>query len=63
MDVLVRFRTLITHTYTVERKDDLTSNVWTVVANNVAGTDGSVTVPDVNGLSVPRRFYHVIESP
>jgi hypothetical protein len=62
-NVLISFRTLISHTYLIESAGSLPSTSWSTLASGVAGTGGIVTVHDTNGLATGRRFYRVTESP
>ena len=62
-DIQITFQSVSGRTYRVEKTDDLTSNSWTVLADNIVGTGSIMTVTDANALSVPQRFYHVVVSP
>jgi hypothetical protein len=62
-NVLISFRTLVSHTYLIEYTEALPATGWSTVASSVPGTGGIVTVQDSNGLTNGRRFYRVTESP
>lgn len=49
--------------YRVDRCDDLTSGTWTLLAGNVPGTGGLVTVTDSATGGIGRRFYRVVVLP
>ena len=59
-DFMVRFPSLVGHTYRVEWTAVLTSsNSWNTLADNIAGTGSVIQITDTNALTQPRRFYHV----
>ena len=60
-DVLVRFTTIAGRTYRIEYKNDLPAAAWSVLAANVAGTGGIVTVADAGAANLPKRFYRAVE--
>ena len=56
-DFVVNFTSVRNKTYDVESCDDLVSNVWNLVTNNVPGNDGVVQISDPGAAAVPQRFY------
>jgi len=56
---VVSFTSATNKLYQLERSNDLTSNSWTVVTNNVTGTGGVIPLIDVGAASVTNRFYRV----
>jgi hypothetical protein len=62
-NILITFRTLVSHTYLIEYTGALPAAGWFTLASGVAGTGGIVTVQDSNGLNAGHRFYRVTESP
>jgi hypothetical protein len=55
---LVSFPSLTGHTYRVEWAADLSTNMWTTLADNISGTGGVIQIADT--LSQPQRFYQVL---
>ncbi len=62
-DYLVSFTSVRDNTYEVESCDNLSSNVWTLVTNNLAGNNGIIQVTDPGAVSVPQRFYRARLTP
>ena len=58
-DLLIRFPSLSGESYRVERSPDLSSPAWTVLADNLPGTGGTIQVPDPGALVLSQRFYRV----
>ena len=58
-NIVIRFASVTNKLYSIERTDILTTNVWTTVTNNVAGTGGVVQYMDVGAAGVSNRFYRV----
>ena len=56
-DVVITFSTVGGKTYAVEKTTNLGSAPWSIVQDNVAGTDGAVSVTDAGGRTQPRQFY------
>ena len=56
---MVNFTSVSNKLYSVERSDELTSNVWTTVTNNVAGTGDVLQILDTDAAIMPQRFYRV----
>jgi glucose/arabinose dehydrogenase len=45
--------------YQLQRSDNLASNSWTTVTNNVVGTGGIIQLTDIDAAGVSQRFYRV----
>ena len=45
--------------YRVERSDDLVTNFWTTVADNIQGTGATVESTDPNASTRPQGFYRI----
>jgi hypothetical protein len=60
---VISFTTVGGKSYDLQRSDDITSGIWTMVATNIAGTGGIVQATDVGGASLPDRHYRVRLSP
>jgi len=58
-DVRISFATVAGGSYRVEQTDNLSSGLWTWVADGIAGTGSIVQVLDPGGASQPCRFYRV----
>src|SRR6185503_3430546 len=56
-DAVVRFTTVLSNIYRLERSDEVTGAPWSLVADNVMGTGGIVPVTDSGGAGRARRFY------
>ncbi len=58
-DAQITFTSIIGKSYRVEKSDDVSAGVWTLVADNVPGTGGNVIATDPGGASLPQRAYRV----
>lgn len=59
----ITFATLSSRIYRVEYRDDLASGIWSIAADNIAGTGSDVTITDAGAVAVGRRFYRVTIAP
>ncbi len=57
-DFLIRFPSIVGHTYRVEWSADLSS--WATLADNLSGTGEVIQITDANALSQAKRFYEVV---
>src|SRR5688572_21472299 len=62
-NALVRFTTLLGLSYDLERANEVTRSLWSLVVGHVAGTGGIVQCLDTNATGEARRFYRVRLSP
>jgi hypothetical protein len=53
------FETSVGCVYCVERSQTLQPGDWTIVADQITGTGGLVTIVDSNLASIDRAFYRV----
>ncbi len=60
---LVSFPTVLNRHYRLEWTSDLATPAWTTVADNVAGTGGTLQVADSTALASSERFYRVVVLP
>lgn len=58
-DWLVTFNTTLNKLYRLERTDDLSSNNWVTITNNVLGTGNPLQVFDPGAVAQPKHFYRV----
>jgi hypothetical protein len=58
-DIRIRFNTLCSRNYVVEKRDNWGTDVWMTLTSGRAGADGMVTVTDPGAAKLPRRFYRV----
>ena len=58
-DTVLRFESASGKTYAVEKSTGLTSGGWTVVKDNIAGTDAPITNTQAGGATEPKVFYRV----
>ena len=58
-DVQMSFPTILGKSYQLQRKNALADVSWSVIINNIPGTGASVSVTDIGGGVLPRRFYRV----
>jgi hypothetical protein len=49
--------------YRVERSEGLSPALWSPVADNVAGTDRLIQIPDMGASLQAQRFYRVVILP
>jgi glucose/arabinose dehydrogenase len=56
---VVNFTSATNKLYQLQRSDDLMSNSWTTVTNNVTGTGGIIPLIDVDVVGITQRFYRV----
>jgi hypothetical protein len=60
-DVIVRFHGVAGRTYRVEYNEvSPTASEWSVVADDIAGVGGAMTVVHVNGASAQTQFYRLL---
>lgn len=59
-DILLSVPTLVGHTYRLEQSPDLSAISWGTLADNIAGTGGTLQITDTNAVSRDRRFFRVI---
>jgi glucose/arabinose dehydrogenase len=57
--MVVSFASVSGKRYQVEYRDDLLTGVWQILAINIPGTGGPVTVEDPAAAGQPQRFYRV----
>ncbi len=62
-DVVITFATATGQQYRLERASDLAAGQWSTVADNVTGTGGDVSVPDLGAGDQAPRFYRVVLLP
>ena len=58
-EVNVHFTSVMGRTYRLEAADQLASNQWSVVSDNLPGIDGVLRVTDFNAPDAGHRFYRV----
>jgi hypothetical protein len=58
-DWTVTFPSVLNKLYRLERRDNLLSNIWLTVTNNVLGTGNPIQIVDPGAAAQPRRFYRV----
>ncbi len=58
-NVVVSFTSVAGKLYRFESAENLVTNVWTTVTNNVHGTGAIVPVTDLGAASLTNRFYRV----
>lgn len=58
-DCLIAFAAVAGNQYDLQRTSDLPSLVWSPVATNVPGIDGTVQIIDTNAAGQPKRFYRL----
>jgi hypothetical protein len=58
-DCFLDFTTATNNHYDLQRTSDLTANIWSPVATNIPGTDGTVALTNTNGATQARQFYRV----
>jgi hypothetical protein len=61
--IALTFTSLSSRIYRVEYRDDLASGIWSIAADNIAGTGSDVTVTDSGAVALSRRFYRVSLAP
>ncbi len=59
VDTVIRFTSVLSNSYRLERSVEVAGSPWTNVTDNVAGTGGIVQVVDSGGASQARRFYRI----
>jgi hypothetical protein len=58
-NIVLNFRPTTGYLHFVERKNDLSTGVWTLVTNNVSALSTNVSITDPGAASWPRRFYRI----
>src|SRR5262249_19656745 len=58
-DVLIRFGTVSSNRYALERSEEIAGRPWKLAADNILGTGGIVQAIDRGGAGRTRRFYRV----
>ncbi len=61
--IALTFTSLSDRIYRVEYRDDLASGIWSIAADNIAGTGSDVTVTDSGAVALGQRFYRVSVAP
>jgi probable HAF family extracellular repeat protein len=61
-DVIISFTTISTATYALQTSDAVPSNTWSNVLTGVLGTGSTVSVTNLGGAGLSRRFYRVSAS-
>ena len=62
-DVVVSFPSVLGKIYRVEMKDDITLATWTLLADQITGTGGLISITDPGAASLSKRFYHALVLP
>ena len=57
-DEIISFPSATGHHYRVERSSDLVA--WTIHADNLAGTGGTLNIEHAGAFGNPRQFYRVV---
>jgi hypothetical protein len=51
-------------TYRIDYADDLLpANHWRILADQIPGTGGTITITDPGAASLPKRFYRAVVEP
>jgi hypothetical protein len=58
-DILVRFPSAVGLRYRVESTGDLTGGLWTILADNLAGSGSVLTTAHANAAGLAQQFYRV----
>ena len=58
-EVHIEFPTVLGKSYRVEVSNDLTSNSWTIIADNIIGTGGTIIFIEESLTGTAQRFYRV----
>jgi hypothetical protein len=56
---VLNFRSTTNYLHRLERRDDLLTGGWSVIASNILGDGGTLSLTDTNGAAVPARFYRI----
>jgi hypothetical protein len=59
----IQFSTVAGKRYRIEYTEDLSSNRWLILFDNLSGTGTSRTVVDPRGTTLPQCFYRVVVVP
>ena len=62
-NVTLGFQTRLGRTYRVEARNDLALDTWSLIADNVTGTGGAVSLQDPGAMRQEQRFYRLYNLP
>lgn len=59
-DFIFSFASVINQGYRVEETNDLTTNSWSILADNISGTGGAIPITDYGATTSAQRYYRVV---
>jgi endonuclease/exonuclease/phosphatase family metal-dependent hydrolase len=62
-DIAVTWPSVFGKRYQLQGRSSLASGSWSIVANNVAGTGGAITILDPGASVAAQRFYRLVTQP
>jgi hypothetical protein len=62
-DVRLSFPSVAGKTYRVEARTDMAAGSWVILADQVAGTGGTIQITDPGAATLAKRFYRIVIVP